>query len=62
MLYDAMNLTVVNAIPAHTSSPTCVAFNQAGTILATSSEKVRPVVLHSQRSTGNVVLFWARVL
>lgn len=38
LLYDTMNLNVVNAINAHTSAIKVMAFNQTGTLLATASE------------------------
>ena len=39
VIYDALNLSVLNAISAHTSAPTVCAFNPEGTLLATASAK-----------------------
>ncbi|TMW64921.1 hypothetical protein Poli38472_009088 [Pythium oligandrum] len=38
VLYDANNLSVLNAFQAHRSAPVAMAFNSQGTLLATASE------------------------
>ncbi|KAJ0391637.1 hypothetical protein P43SY_006851 [Pythium insidiosum] len=38
VLYDANNLSVLNAFQAHRSAPVAMAFNARGTLLATASE------------------------
>lgn len=45
VLYDANNLSVLNAFQAHRSAPVAMAFNAQGTLLATASETVRPHAL-----------------
>lgn len=41
VLYDANNLSVLNAFQAHRAAPVAMAFNAQGTLLATASETVR---------------------
>jgi autophagy-related protein 18 len=41
ILYDANNLSVLNAFQAHRSAPVVMAFNAQGTLLATASETVQ---------------------
>jgi autophagy-related protein 18 len=40
VLYDANNLSVLNAFQAHRTAPVAMAFNSQGTLLATASEAV----------------------
>lgn len=40
VLYDANNLSVLNAFQAHRGAPVAMAFNAQGTLLATASETV----------------------
>lgn len=40
VLYDANNLSVLNAFQAHRTAPVAMAFNPQGTLLATASESV----------------------
>lgn len=46
VLYDANNLSVLNAFQAHRGAPVAMAFNAQGTLLATASETVRPPAFH----------------
>lgn len=41
VLYDANNLSVLNAFQAHRGAPVAMAFNAQGSLLATASETVR---------------------
>jgi autophagy-related protein 18 len=40
LIFDAVKLQAVNIIQAHKSPLSCVAFNDKGTLCATSSDKV----------------------
>ena len=43
MIFDAVKLQSVNIISAHKSQLACITFNHEGTLLATSSDKVRVI-------------------
>jgi hypothetical protein len=52
VLYDANNLSVLNAVQAHRGAPVALAFNSLGTLLATASETVIlvPIIFFSHIS------------
>lgn len=49
VLYDANNLSVLNAFQAHRSAPVAMAFNAQGSLLATASETVTTCLTSSHQ-------------
>ncbi|RLN91996.1 hypothetical protein BBJ28_00006821 [Nothophytophthora sp. Chile5] len=64
VLYDANNLSVLNAFQAHRAAPVAMTFNSQGTLLATASESVyclafneSSTVLCASSDTGTIHFF-----
>ncbi|RLN88436.1 hypothetical protein BBJ28_00007615 [Nothophytophthora sp. Chile5] len=56
VLYDANNLSVLNAFQAHRAAPVAMTFNSQGTLLATASES-SSTVLCASSDTGTIHFF-----